>query len=114
MLKAAPGMKTSSLTAVTVMDSGPQLVLCPFFGKCDGLLLFGADHGPPLFLANAAKTSEWLCHLLIETMPRRLICGFVGQKEARALRSAGIDVRLALFGCSLEELVDGFERLPEA
>lgn len=114
MLEPAPKANTSFLTGITVMRAGPEPVLCPFFGKCDGLLVIDGKDGPHVFLPNEARTSESLCDIILEVKPRRLICGFIGETDARALRAAGIDVRLALFRYSLDELVACFQSLPKA
>lgn len=104
----------ASRTAVTVMDSGSGPALCPFFGKCDGILLLDTDTGTKEFLRNPPRTPESLCDLILAAKPGRLVCGFVAEPEKRRLRAAGIDVRLGSCTCSPDHLAAGFCDLAEA
>lgn len=100
--------------AVTVMDSGSGPALCPFFGKCDGILLLDADTATKEFLRNPPRTPESLCDLILAAKPDRLVCGFIAEPEKRRLQAAGIDVRLGACTCSTDQLAAGFRDLPQA
>jgi len=106
--------RTASWTAVTVMGYGSTPMLCPFFGKCDGLLLIDADSGRKKFLRSDRRTAQCLCQLIVEAKPNRLICGFIGAPERQMLQAAGIDIRLGSLTCSVEQLVACFCDLPAA
>ncbi len=114
MLGRTPEVPASSWTAVTVIDDGSKQMFCPFFGKCDGVLLIDSNTGSRKILRNECHTVESFCQLVMKARPSRLICGFVGEVEKRKLRTAGIDVRLGSFACSLDELVACFCDLPAA
>jgi predicted Fe-Mo cluster-binding NifX family protein len=96
------------------MGGGSTPMLCPFFGKCDGLFLIDADSGRKKFLRNERRTAQCLCQLIVEARPDRLICGFIGEPEKRKLQTAGIDIRLGSLTCSVDELVACFCDLPAA
>lgn len=106
--------RASSWTAVTVMDGGSMPMLCPFFGKCDGLLLIDADSGRKKFLWNEERTAQYLCQLIVEARPDRLICGFIGAPERQMLQATGIDIRLGSLTSSVENLVACSCDLPAA
>lgn len=102
------------LTAVTVMRvDTDEIMVCPFFGKCDGLLVMSTD-GKRTFVSNDRRNPEALCDLILCSGATRLICGFVPDAERRRLRAAGIDVRLGSCSCPIGELVSAFEGLTEA
>ncbi len=103
-----------SRIAVTVMNAGTGLAQCPFFAKCDGILVFDAATGQRAFHPNPPRTTESLCALILKSRVGGLICGFIGEPEIRSLRAAGIDVRVGSGRCSVEELVACFSDLPEA
>lgn len=112
-----PALESSSTelrTAVTVMNSGAEPVLCPFFGKCDGLLVLDTASSSTEFCPNEHRTPESLCDLIVEAKPDRLVCGYIGEDEKKRLRAAGIDVRLGSCDCSIDELSACFLDLPEA
>ena len=100
--------------AITVARSGFRSTLCPFFGKCDGVLVFDSDTGAAEFHVNPARTAAAICDLIIAARPTRLICGFIGETEKRKLRTAGIDVRLGSCVRAVEELVASFHELAAA
>lgn len=101
-------------TAITVMNSGVEPMLCPFFGKCDGILIFDSESGSRQFRPSTARSPECVCELIVEARPHRLICGYIGEAEKRKLRALGIDVRLGACNCPLDELAATFCNLPEA
>ena len=100
--------------AITVLKSGASSVLCPFFGKCDGVLVVDPDVAVTEFYANPTRTAVAICDLIIAARPSRLICGFIGEAEKRKLRAAGIDVRLGSCVCAVEDLVASFHDLAAA
>jgi len=96
------------------MQSGSDVSVCPFFGKCDGIVLIDRAAGTRDFLRNGDRTNTTLCDVILGARPERLICGFIGKTDKRKLRAAGIDVRLGSCSCSVDELIESFETLPEA
>jgi hypothetical protein len=101
-------------TAVMVMNAGSTPVLCPFFGKCDGILLINSAVGSKEFHPRDRSGTKPLCKLVLELKPHQLICGFIDESEKEKLRAAGIDVRLGSCSCPIDELVSGFHSLPRA
>jgi hypothetical protein len=106
--------RPSPMTAVLVSMVSSEPMLCPFFGKCDGVLLINTNDGPAKLYKGTESTAESLCDLILELRPRRLVCGFIREPEKARLRAAGIDVRLGSCTCAIEELVSCFCDLPEA
>ena len=102
------------LTAVTVMRDGTDYLMCPFFGKCDGFLVVDPATAKVRFVRNPECTAGAICRAIIASGVARLICGFVPEAECKALRTAGVDVRLGSCACEVEELVTEFDRLPKA
>jgi hypothetical protein len=101
-------------TAVLVMNSGSTPLLCPFFSKCDGVLLHETADGSNTFHPRDQSGAKSMCELILELKPRQLICGFIIEPDIEKLRSAGIDVRLGSCNCPVDELVTSFSTLPEA
>ncbi len=101
-------------TAVTVMESDVSLMLCPFFGKCDGLLVIDGASGGKELHRNGLRTADGLCEVVLASRSDRLICGFIAEPEKRRLRVAGVDIRLGACTCSVDELVAQFGGLPKA
>ena len=102
------------LTAVTVMRDGVAYMMCPFFGKCDGFLVIDPVTAKVKFVGNPERTAAAMCRTIVSSGASRLICGFVPEAECKALRAAGIDVRLGSCAREVDELVTEFDRLPEA
>ncbi len=100
--------------AITVMKAEPSPALCPFFGKCDGILIIDANTGATEFCANPQRTPAALCDLIIAAGPDRLVCGFIGEAEKQKLHAARIDVRLGSCMCTVQELVSRFHDLAAA
>lgn len=101
-------------TAVMVMNAGSTPLLCPFFGKCDGVLLINSADGSKDFHPRDRSGAKPLCKLVLELRPHQLICGFIDEPEKEKLRAAGIDVRLGSCSCPVDELVATFSELPKA
>ncbi len=97
-----------------VMNLGSASLLCPFFGKCDGVLLISAAGSSREFHPRDRSGAKPLCELILELKPRQLICGFISKPEWKLLRAAGIDIRLGSCSCPVDELVAGFHSLPQA
>jgi len=96
------------------MHSNGEAALCPFFCKCDGLLVIDPDSGSREFHANPPGTAEGMCDLILKTGAHRLVLGFIGGPAAQKLRAAGIDIRLGSCAGAVEELALGFDDLPAA
>lgn len=101
-------------TAVLVMNSGSIPLLCPFFEKCDGVLLINPADGSKEFHACDRSGATSACEVILKLNPRRLICGFIDGPEKEKFRTAGIDVRLGSCNCSVDELIASFSTLPKA
>ena len=101
-------------TAVLVMHVGSMPMLCPFFGRCDGILLIDAAADSIDFYSSDRAGAKSMCDLLLEVRPAQCICGFIDEPEKEKLRAAGIDVRLGSCNCSINELVASFSGLPKA
>lgn len=96
------------------MSSGDLPLLCPFFNKCDGVLLVDPTARTARFYPRDRSGTKSVCDLILELQPRRIICGFIDMPERNRLRAAGIDVRLGSCNCPIDELVTSFQTLPEA
>lgn len=113
-LSALAAREQSRRTALLVMHASGEAALCPFFGKCDGLLVIDPDGGAREFHANTQRTAEAMCDLILDTGVHRLVLGFVTGPAAQKLRAAGVDVRLGSCARSVEDLAAGFGDLPVA
>jgi hypothetical protein len=98
---------------VLVMNSGATVLLCPFFDKCDGVLVNGEDSSQE-FHPRDRSGAQSMCDLLLALTPKRVICGFIDEAEKHRLRDAGIDVRIGSCSCAVDELVASFPDLPVA
>lgn len=105
-----PGLRI----AVTVMDFGSGPGPCPFFGKCDGIMVVDTETGARWLRTNPPRTPWSLCDLILASGVDGVICGFIAEGEIDRLRTAGIDVRLGSCQCSIETLVARFCDLPQA
>ena len=115
MAKVAVGFEVPSVrTAVTVMNSEAGPALSPFFGKCDGVMIFDGAGGAMAFYPNRDCTAESMCNLLLEIRPHRLVCGFIAAPEKTKLRAVGIEVRLGSCTRAVAELVGRFDALVAA
>lgn len=100
-------------TAVTVMNAGSAPALCPFFGKCEGVMIIDSRTNARVFHPNPERTAVSLCALIVKEAPERLICGFIAGPERDKLRENGIEVRIGSCSCSIDELTACFCDLPE-
>ncbi len=112
MLAALSHGNESRRTALLVMKSGSEATLCPFFGKCDGLLLIDPDTDSREFHANIEHTAEQMCDVVLKSGVHRLVLGFIPGAMARKLRAAGVDIRLGSCVCAVEDLAACFDVLP--
>ena len=112
MLAASPVAGRSRETGLLVIRSDGDSVLCPFFGKCDGLLIINSDNGSHEFHANTDRSAEKMCDVILKTGVHRLVLGFIAGPAARKLRVAGIDIRLGSCACAVEDLAECFDALP--
>lgn len=106
--------EASHRIALLVMGTNGKTMLCPFFSKCDGLLVIDPDGGTREFHARQQCTVEAMCDLILKTGVRRLILGFIAGPTARKLRAARLDIRLGSCTCSVEDLATNFDDLPSA
>lgn len=104
----------SRRTALLVMHANGEMALCPFFGKCDGLLIIDPDNQPDEFHPNERRTPEAMCKLILKTGVHRLVLGFVNGPAAQKLHAAGIDIRLGSCASAVKDLVANFDDLPIA
>lgn len=104
----------ASRIAVTVMDFGAGAAPCPFFGKCDGIVVIDSATGARELRRNPPRTPESLCELVLASNVHGLVCGFIAEPELGRLRAAGIDGRNGSCNCPAEELVANFHDLPQA
>lgn len=113
-LSALAVPKPSRRTALLVMHSNDETVLCPFFGKCDGLVVIDPDDGSCEFHARRQHSAEAMCDLIQKTGVHRLVLGFIGGPAADKLRAAGIDIHLGPCTRPVEDLAIAFDELPAA
>lgn len=112
---AASGSPAAAVrTAVLVMNSGSVPLLCPFFEKCDGILLINSADGSRKLHRCDRSGAKSVSEVILKLKPRQLICGFIDGPEKEKFRAAGIDVRLGSCNCSVDELISSFSTLPKA
>lgn len=114
MSAALPIASQSRRTALLIMKSDGDSVLCPFFGKCDGVLIVDPDSGSREFHANADHSAETMCDIILKTGVHRLVLGFIAGPAARKLQAGGVDIRLGSCASAVEELATCFDALPRA
>ena len=100
--------------AILVINARSEPVLCPFFRKCDGVLLVDRSGRQTQLHKPDISGDESVCDLVLRLKPDGLICGFVGDAEKERLNAAGIDVRLGSCSCPIDELYAEFDNLPPA
>ena len=101
-------------TAVLVMNSEFTSLLCPFFHKCDCVLLINSADGSQEFHRHDQLGEKSLCELIVDLKPQHCICGYIDEPEKQKLRAAGIDVRIGSCSCPVDELITSFHTLPRA
>lgn len=112
---AGPAVNVApSLVAVTVMRDGLRYAMCPFFAKCDGILVIDLAKAEVKFVANAGRTVDAMCACILDSSAAQLICGFLPESARTRLQTAGLDVRLGSCACEVDELVVQFAGLPKA
>lgn len=115
MADVAPSSSSAAIrTAVLVMNSGSTSLLCPFFHKCDGVLLINSADGSQEFHRRDQMGAKSLYELIVDLKPQHCICGFIDEPEKQKLRAAGIDVRIGSCSCPVDELIASFYALPRA
>jgi hypothetical protein len=113
MMRAAqPLPDQTRRVALLVMRAGADTALCPFFGKCDGLLIIDPGTGAREFQPNTERTAEAMCDLILMSGMKRLILGFIAGPAARKLHAAGVDIRLGSCACGVDDLAARFDDLP--
>jgi len=108
------GAVAPTLTAVAVMKNGADYVLCPFFGKCDGVLFIEPTTPTAKFVSNPKHDAEGLSGLVMGANAKRFICGYIPDAERKRLSASGVDVRLGSCASAVEELITAFPILPHA
>jgi hypothetical protein len=111
---ASADIRTVPSTAILVINSRSGPMLCPFFAKCDGVLMVDPTRKTEEFHRHDQSDEKSLCDLILALKPGALVCGFIGEAEKERLRAAGIDVRLGSCSCPVGELFAGFHSLPRA
>lgn len=106
--------RATASIAVLVMKAGSANVLCPFFGKCDGVLLLDRTGQHKSFLSNEGESTKSICDLILQSGTKCVVCGFIGEGEKKKLSANGVDVRLGSCACSVEELARNFHGLERA
>jgi hypothetical protein len=94
------------------MNADGETALCPFFGKCDGLLIIDPDRGGREFHPNTQQTADTMCDVILKAGVLQLVLGFIPRPAAKRLRAAGVDIRLGSCTCAVEELAACFNALP--
>lgn len=98
--------------ALLVSRSRQRTILCPFFAKCDGLLLIDPLSPVREFRPNRERTSESTCELILSSGATKLVCGFIGSAERERLAASGIDIRVGSCARSVASLAREFSALP--
>jgi predicted Fe-Mo cluster-binding NifX family protein len=106
--------RSQQVVLLVMHSDGGAAALCPFFAKCDGVLVIDPRNKPQEFHRIERRAAGAVCDMILKTGAKRLICGFVGEPETRKLRAAGIDVRLGSCACAVEDLATRFDDLPRA
>jgi predicted Fe-Mo cluster-binding NifX family protein len=106
--------RSAGRVAVLVMVANGAPALCPFFGKCDGLLVIDQANNIREFYPNEDRTAGSLCDLIVKSGAEQLVCGFIPEPAKRQLRATGIDMRLGACTHSVDELAQCASELPEA
>jgi hypothetical protein len=113
-MNAPTGARPVRSIAILVISARSEPMLCPFFRRCDGILLVGRSGHQTLLHKPDVSGDESVCDLILRLKPDGLICGFVGDAEKEKLNAAGIDVRLGSCSRPIDELYAEFDSLPPA
>lgn len=113
-LISAPSSRDTVRTGVMVAmsESGPKL--CPFFARCDGLVVFSADAPTEILSADPSSSPSSMCELIEKSGVQRLICGFIAEPCRTRLRARGVDIRLGSCRETIAVLAARFDTLPAA
>jgi hypothetical protein len=79
-------------TAMLVINTHSGLVLCPFFAKCDGVLLIDQKNTSTEFHQNNRLDAQSLCDLIVALKPGALVCALSVKPK-----NAGCAVRGSMF-----------------
>lgn len=112
MSAPTPVLCPSPRTALLIMSVNGETLLCPFFGKCDGLMVIDPASGRREVHVNTGRTPEAMYDLILKVGVHRLVLGFIAGPAARKLQTAGVDIRLGSCMCAVEDLAVRFEDLP--
>ncbi len=100
--------------AVVVARSQRKAMLSPFFAKCDGLLIVDPDAPAREFRANTERTGAFMCDLILASGIRKLVCGFIPERDRDRLSACGVEIRIGSCARPVEALIREFDVLPTA
>ncbi len=100
--------------ALLVARSLGGKVLCPFYAKCEELVLIDRRTMARRCHANPGRSNQSVSDLILASGATRLVCGFISPPDKLKLRAAGIDVRVGSCLRSIDDLVRSFNELPHA
>jgi hypothetical protein len=101
-LTSKPLAQEAARTGVMVAMRAEGPILCPFFARCDGVVVFSADGAIETFPAGPASGERSICDVITESGIERLVCGFI------------VDVRLGSCREAIAALAARFDTLPSA
>jgi len=114
MLTSKPLAQEAARTGVMVAMRAEGPILCPFFARCDGVVVFSADGAIETFPAGSASGERSICDVITESGIERLVCGFIADPYHALLRARGVDVRLGSCREAIAALAARFDTLPSA
>lgn len=113
-LTSKPLSQETVRTGVVVAMRAEGPILCPFFARCDGLVVFSADGAIETIAADPACEECSICDVIADSGVQRLVCGFIGEPYRTLLRARGVDIRLGSCREAVAALAAGFDALPSA
>lgn len=114
VLTSKPLSQGTMRTGVMVAMRAEGPILCPFFARCDGLVVFSADGAIETIPADPACGECSICDVIAESGIERLVCGFIAEPYRALLRARGVDIRLGSCREAIAALAAGFDALPSA